>query len=65
MAKKDDYKDKVIGETFEEGSPEKADTWRRKMISRDDMIKYLKSSERYWTLDNDEWAGSEKRKTKA
>ena len=65
MGEKDDYKNQVIGETYEDGSPTDADAWRKKVTDRGDMLKYLKSSERYWCLNQDEWFGSEKRKNKA
>ena len=61
----DAYKDQVIGETYEKGKPTAPDSWRKKMRSRDEMLKYLKTSERYWTVEQDQWFGSEKRKTKA
>jgi hypothetical protein len=65
MAKKDEYRDQVIGETFEKGSPQAPDLWRTKTVDRKDMLKYIKNSERYWCMDQDEWFGSERRKTKA
>ena len=37
--------------------------WRRKFGDREEMLKYLKTAERYWY--SDDWFGSEKRKTPA
>jgi hypothetical protein len=61
----DGKKVKVLGPTFDEGKPETPITisWRQKMRNREEMLAYLKTGERYWF--NDEWFGSEKRKTKA
>ena len=59
----DGKKVKVLGSTFEKGKPRDPIHWRNKMRSRDEMLAYLKTGERYWF--NDEWFGSEKRKTKA
>jgi len=59
----DGKKVKVLGPTFEEGKPETPINWRQKMKSREEMLAYLKTGERYWF--SDEWFGSEKRKTKA
>jgi len=59
----DGKKVKVLGSTFEKGKPGTPIHWRNKMRSRDEMLAYLKTGERYWF--NDEWFGSEKRKTKA
>lgn len=53
----------ILGETYEEGKPDVAGSWRKKLQSREDMLKYLKTGERYWFSDN--WYGSEKRKTPA
>jgi len=39
------------------------DTWRKKLRNREEMLKYLKTAERYWF--SDEWYGSEKMKTPA
>jgi len=59
----DGKKVKVLGPTFEEGKPETPINWRQKMRSREEMLGYLKTGERYWF--SEEWFGSEKRKTKA
>ena len=59
----DGKKVKVLGSTFEKGKPGTPIHWRDKMRSRQEMLAYLKTGERYWF--NDEWFGSEKRKTKA
>jgi hypothetical protein len=64
--KKKDFEGKeveILGETYEEGKPESPITWRRKLRNRDEMLKYLRSGERYWF--SEEGYGSEKRKTKA
>ena len=59
----DGTKIKVLGPTYDEGKPEAPGSWRQKMGSREEMLAYLKTGERYWF--SDEWFGSEKRKTKA
>ena len=59
----DGKKVKVLGPTFEEGRPESPDRWRKKLRSREEMLEYLKTGERYWF--SEEWFGSEKRKTPA
>lgn len=56
---------KVLGETFDSGSPEcvgcgKDLGWRSHFKTREEKIKYLKAAERYWY--NKEWFGSERRK---
>ena len=55
----------LLGDTFEEGIPNDTELgkWRQKLGSRDDMLKYLRSGERYWY--SDDWFGSEKRKSPA
>ena len=55
----------VLGATFEEGKPEDKElgTWRQKLGSREEKLKYLQTGERYWY--GKEWFGSEKRKTPA
>lgn len=53
----------VLDATYEEGTPEGPDKWRKKMQSRSDMLDYLKTSLRYYYEDN--VYGSEKRKTPA
>ncbi len=52
----------VLGPTFEPGKPSEPVRWRNKLRNRDEMIKYIKSAERYWY---GEGYGSEKRKTDA
>ena len=55
---------KLIGEeTYEPGKPSGPVNWRAKLKSRDDMVKYLQSGERYWY--SDDWYGSERRRTPA
>ena len=39
------------------------DTWRKKLRNREEMLKYLKTAERYWF--SDDWYGSEERKNHA
>ena len=55
---------KVLGGTFEPGKPEDkaAGLWRKKLGSRADELRYLKSAERYWYGDS---FGSEKRRNPA
>jgi hypothetical protein len=55
----------VLAETYESGEPqgEDAGRWRQKLESRDEKLKYLRSGERYWY--NNDWFGSERRKTPA
>ncbi len=56
---------KVLGATFEEGSPEGEEVgrWRYKLRNRQEQLSYLQSGERYWY--GKEWYGSEKRKIPA
>ena len=54
---------KVLGPTYEPGKPEGPANWRHKLQSREDMLKYLRSGERYWY--SDDWFGSEKRRSPA
>ncbi len=37
--------------------------WREKIKSREEMMKYLQTADRYWY--SDDWFGSEKRKNPA
>jgi hypothetical protein len=53
----------VLWETYEEGKPEGPEQWRQKLGSREEMLRYLESGERYWF--GKEPFGSEKRKTPA
>ena len=55
----------ILAETYEPGEPkgEEAGRWRQKLESREEMMKFLKSGERYWY--DKEWFGSEKRKNPA
>ncbi len=53
----------ILGETYEQGMPSSAGLWRPKLRNRKEMLNYLRSGERYWF--NDDWYGSERRKTKA
>ncbi|MCM8786127.1 MAG: hypothetical protein NC827_09475 [Candidatus Omnitrophica bacterium] len=52
---------KVIGETYKEGKPKKPLKWK-KFENRDEIINFIKVSERYWF---GEGYGSEKRKAPA
>lgn len=55
---------KLIGEeTYEPGKPAGPCNWRNKLCTREEMLKYLQTGERYWY--NSEWYGSEKRRTPA
>ena len=53
----------ILGETYEPGKPDQPGTWRNKLQTRDEMLKYLNYGERYWA--EGEGYGSEKRKTPA
>jgi len=55
-------KEKILGETYEKGKPKKSLDWIKKIGEREEMIKFLKNSERYWF---GEGYGSERRKTPA
>jgi hypothetical protein len=59
MAEKKD----VLGETYEPGKPDGAYNWRKKLTSREQMVKYLQTGERYWY--GKESYGSERRRTPA
>jgi hypothetical protein len=55
---------KVLDETYEPGSPaadsDFRDQWRNKIRNRDQNMRFLQTSQRYWY--SDDWYGSEKRK---
>ncbi len=56
---------KVLDTTYEEGTPKTSGSgddlgWRKNFQTREQMLRYLKSGERYWY--SKEWYGSEKRK---
>lgn len=53
----------VLGATYDPGKPEGPCSWRDKITTREDMMKYLKSAERYWY--SDDWYGSERRRDPA
>jgi hypothetical protein len=55
-------KDDVLGPTYEPGKPDEPVKWRQKLQNREEMLKYLRSAERYWFGTG---VGSEKRKTDA
>ena len=56
--------DKLVGtETYEPGKPAGPANWRTKLKSRDQMMGYLQTGERYWY--SQDWYGSEKRRTPA
>jgi len=42
----DGRKVQVLGPTFEKGKPEQAYNWRKKLLTREDMLKYLKAGVR-------------------
>jgi len=52
----------VLGPTYEPGKPGEPIQWRQKLRSKDEMVKYLQTAERYWFGQG---YGSEKRKTPA
>jgi len=54
---------KVLGSTFESGTPLEKEEWRTKLTGRRDEIDYLKTGLRYWY--SQDWYGSEKRKKPA
>ena len=58
-------KREVLGETYEPGKPAAPYNWRKKLQSREDMLKYLQTGERYWFGSEKDWYGSEKRRTPA
>ena len=53
---------KILGETFESGKPDTPGLWRNKFSSREEVLKYLRYGERYWSGED---YGSEKRKKPA
>jgi len=55
----------VLMETYEPGKPEGEDQgrWEQKLLNRDEKLKYIKDSLRYWYAK--EGFGSEKRKIPA
>ena len=58
-------KTEVLGQTYEPGKPTAPCNWRKKMRSREEMLKYLQTGERYWFGSEKDWYGSERRKTPA
>lgn len=59
----EEKKEPVLGETYEKGKPEGSFKWRKNLETREEMLLYLRSGERYWY--SGEWFGSEKRKNPA
>jgi len=55
----------ILGETYEAGKPSEPYNWRKKLGSREEMLKYLQTGERYWFGTEEDWYGSEKRKNPA
>ncbi len=53
----------IHGGVYEEGLPTQPDNWIRKLRNREEMLRYIRTAERYWY--SEDWFGSEKRKTKA
>jgi hypothetical protein len=53
----------ILGPTYDEGKPDAPMRWRGKLMSRKEMLAYLKTAERYWF--SEEGFGSERRKKKA
>lgn len=53
----------ALGETYEPGKPAGACEWRKKLTTREQMVKYLQTGERYWY--GKESYGSERRRTPA
>ncbi len=62
MAEKANEKVEVLGPTYEPGKPGEPIRWRQKFRNREEMLKYLRTGERYWFGTG---YGSEKRKTEA
>jgi hypothetical protein len=58
-------KEEVLGPTYEKGRPvgEELGQWGQKLGSRNDILKYLETGQRYFY--SEDWFGSEKRKTPA
>lgn len=56
---------KVIKPKYDPGSPDKPDRWTEKLRSVEEIVKYLKTAERYFCEDPANWYGSEKRKNPA
>jgi len=54
---------KVLGSTFEPGTPDEKEAWREKLTTREDEMSYLKAALRYWY--SQDVYGSEKRKKPA
>ena len=55
-------KPKVLGDTSIPGKPEEPGNWMKGFGGREDILKYLKTGQRYWYSEG---FGSEKRKTPA
>ena len=68
IVEKEDFtgrKVKVLNETYEPGRPDPKGVgenkgWRAHFPTREEMVRYLKTGERYWYSEI--WYGSEKRK---
>ncbi len=52
-------KEKILGETYQEGKPQKPLRWIKNFEGKEEIDKFLKTAERYWF---GEGYGSEKRK---
>jgi hypothetical protein len=54
----------VLGATFEEGKPEGEELgrWSQKLETREERLRYLQLSERYWYGKEGDWYDSEKRR---
>ncbi len=52
----------ILGETYDDGKPEEPNLWRKKFPSKEEMLKYLHYSERYWSSEYQGY-GSEKIKS--
>jgi len=59
----EDAYERPLSETSEPRLPGTPVSWRGKLTSRADRLKYLKSGERYWY--SDDWYGSERRRDPA
>ncbi len=61
----DGSKVEILGDQCEPGSATEPFNWRLSMTAREEQVKYLKNGERYFYCDQEEWFGSETRKTPA
>ena len=53
----------VLSVVYEKGKPDAPQRWTKKLGTREEMLAYLETAERYWS--DEEGFGSEKRKNPA